>query len=577
MKLHFSLAVIFIIVSCMSTNAVEISLPTLEAAPGDALVVEMVIDEAEGIAGGDLSINYDPAILELVGDPRATNLMTGLLVQWNTGIPGEISAAMAGSAGLDPGSGTMFEFDFQVKADAAGTSELAFSDVFLFDENIDDIDVTTVDGSVTVTSAAPEPKNLTISDATVNAGDQFTVTVDIDEAEGVTGADLVILYGENMLSVVEVTATGLLPGTPVINDSEPGRISISMASVTGADAGSGAIFNISFTAVQGMTDDTEITFESADLYDEDEDVNNIPVNTSGAMIKINGPAVSATGTLTKFELTTFMYGTHGLIVDGALAYALESSTLELDQFIDQKVIVNGIQQHGGLDGGPPLVNVASVEVVTPAGPEVVKEHTPGDAMLALQASYDQANVHGHTYIDIWTGEIVVESGMFLEFQVAMFSGNPTFKGTVDLHTSDGSSLRDSGAVDQNDLSAHPATDLSQYARDMWYHRKISLEPLVGKTIDGVMIATDSNEHMNGVFRVYVDNIQITDGEYVLNYIWGDEATQNSIPINGQTTATETNFAGTQGMSDYAVTIVGETPVTPAEKLFSTWGSIKKSD
>jgi hypothetical protein len=153
----------------------------------------------------------------------------------------------------------------------------------------------------------------------------------------------------------------------------------------------------------------------------------------------------------------------------------------------------------------------------------------------------------------------------------MYSGNPTFRGTVDLHTTDGTTLRDSGATDQNGLSAHPSTDLSEYAKDGWYHRKISLAPLAGKTIDGVMIATDSNEHSAGIFRVYIDNIQITNGDGILEAIWMGEPT---IPATGTSSATGTTLAGTTGMSDYAVTIVSDTLVMPKGKIAVTWGNIK---
>ncbi|MFC1712812.1 PKD domain-containing protein [Candidatus Poribacteria bacterium] len=222
------------------------------------------------------------------------------------------------------------------------------------------------------------------------------------------------------------------------------------------------------------------------------------------------------------------------------------------------------------DDGDTGTDTLTVNVQEPL-PPVIREHSPDSTILALQATYDEANVHGHTYIDIWKGDIPVEAGMFLEFQVAMFSGNTTFNGSVDLHTSDGGNLRDSGTVDQNGVNAHPAADLSGHARDQWYHRKISLDALAGKTIDGIMIATDSNEHLAGIFRVYVDNIQITDGEHILTAIYIDEET---IPSTGTNIATETTFAGTEGMSNSLVTIVGETPVNPAGKLVSSWGSIK---
>ena len=216
-------------------------------------------------------------------------------------------------------------------------------------------------------------------------------------------------------------------------------------------------------------------------------------------------------------------------------------------------------------------DVVDGEITSPPHAPVI--NTPDGMMLALQTTYDGANVPGHTYIDIWKGSILVEAGMFLQFQVTMFPGNPTFQGSVDLHTSDGGNLRDSGAADQNDVSAHPSADLSEYARGKWYNRKISLDALAGKTIDGVMIATDSSEHAAGIFRVYVDNIQITNNERILEAIYINEET---IPSTGTDTATETTFAGTDGMSDYSVTIVGATPVTPAGKVISSWGGIKSA-
>jgi len=223
------------------------------------------------------------------------------------------------------------------------------------------------------------------------------------------------------------------------------------------------------------------------------------------------------------------------------------------------------------DDGDTGVDTLTVTVLE-ALPPVIREYSPGSPMLAMQATYNEADVHGHTYIDIWKGNVPIKAGQFLEFQVAMFSGNPVFSGSVDLHTSDGSNLRDSGARDQNDISAHPSADLSEYARDGWYHRKIPLDALAGKTLDGVMIATDSDEHGAGIFRVYVGNIQITDGEHILTAIYVDEG---AIPITGTDIATGTTFAGTEGMSDYSVSIVAATPVTPRGKLIGSWGSIKR--
>jgi hypothetical protein len=273
------------------------------------------------------------------------------------------------------------------------------------------------------------------------------------------------------------------------------------------------------------------------------------------------------------KVTLAMAGTSGL-AGGSGAILEVDFEVKADASGESPLVLSDVALFDEMGNGIPVETTSgkiTVRKAEPAGPPVVREHSPGSPMLVLQATYNEANVHGYTYVDIWSGSVPIETGQFLEFQVAMFSGNPAFNGTVDLHTTDGSTLRDAGARDQNNVSAHPSADLSEYARDQWYHRKISLDALAGKVLDGVMIATDSNEHRAGIFRVYVDNIQITDGEVILTTIHMDE---NIIPITGASTATGTDFAGTEGMSDYSVTTVGATSVAPRRKSITSWGGIK---
>ena len=343
---------------CINAYGVQLSLPNLAAFPESEITVEISVDNAAGIAGGQMVLEYDPAVL-MPEKVLLTDLTLGFLLGQNIKEAGKINLALANLPAMAGGSGAILEIVFQVKASASGQSSLKLSDVTLFDEAPNDMDVSVLNGSVTVK--------------------------------------------------------------------------------------------------------------------------------------------------------------------------------------DRKL--------------------------------AIRDRTDGDPMLALEARYDQANVRGYAFVDIWTGSIPIpnDAEYFLEFQILMFSGNPVYNGTVDLHTSDDSSLEASGAEDQNGLSADPSTDLSQYARDSWYHRKISLAALAGKTIDGVMIGTGSSEHAAGVFRAYVDKIQITDGTYVIESIWTG---QDTIPVTGTAVSTGTTLGGAQGMSDYSVTIVGVTPVPLAEKLIRTWGSIR---
>ncbi|MFC1717905.1 cohesin domain-containing protein, partial [Candidatus Poribacteria bacterium] len=411
---------------------------------------------------------------------------------------------------------------------------------------------------------------VSVPEVTTESGSTITVEISVDDATGLASADVKLGYDPAILAVIEARKTALTIAFLMASNLDvPGEVSFAMAGFPGIPEGSGAILEVDFEVIAAGPSSSPLTLSDVAMFNELGEA--IDITIVNGSVKVKGEEVTASGKLTVLEIIPDPIGTHGLFDNGTLLYALESSTLALDEFVDKDVTVQGILTQLGVDGGPDLLDVFSVDVEEPPGPPVVREHESGSLILALESAFDEANVHGHTYIDIWAGEMVIEAGMFLEFQVAMFSGNPTFSGSVDLHTSDGGNLRDSGTADQNSVNSHPGSDLSAFARDQWYHRKISLDALVGKTVDGAMIAVDSNEHLAGVFRVYADNIQITDGEYVLMSIYADEDT---VPITGNNTATGTTFAGVQGMSGFSASVVGVTPVEPTGKLISSWGSIK---
>jgi len=489
----FFMPMLIIAFFCAQAFAVELSVPEVEIDPGATIVVSINIDNSVGIAGGNITLEYDSSIV-IVKSAKATDLVKNLSSVINTNIEGVVKIAMAGINGLDEGSGALFEIEFESIADS-GSSPLTLSQIALFDENVNDIVVTTKDGSITINEKeAHLPIAYSIGEFAGNVGDDVVASINVDDLAGVAGGDIVLKYDKSILSVADVKATNLLNGlSVVVNKETPGTINISMASAQGIVEGSGAIVNITLKCL--AVGESKLTFETATAFDE-----------SGA-----------------------------------------------------DIIANAV-------GGK--LTVAAKQCDTP----VIREHEAGSNILALQTTLNEANVHGHAYVDIWEGEFTVEAGQYLEYQIAMFSGNPTFKGAVDVVTEDGTTLRDSGTNDQNGINAHPSADLSEYARDNWYHRMISLDALAGKKIVGAMLATDSNEHLAGLFRAYVDNIQITEGDCALLAIYTDGEV---VPMTGEATANGTSFAGAAGTSDFSVSIVGVTPVTPAGKLTTTWGSLKK--
>lgn len=212
--------------------------------------------------------------------------------------------------------------------------------------------------------------------------------------------------------------------------------------------------------------------------------------------------------------------------------------------------------------------------VVVTGEEVIREHEEGSPMLTLEARFPVESRPGRAYIVVWKGSLEVKEGMFLEYQIYMPSGNPHFKAGVELHASDGtifSELTDPKPADQNGLPASPSTDLEEAARDRWYHRTISLDPLAGKVVDAIMIATSSDQHRAGLFRAFVDNIQITDGKFRLLDVYIDD---ENVPATGGPESTLADLIPFEGVEGAKVTVTREVAVDPRGKLPAVWGVMK---
>ncbi len=70
--------------------------------------------------------------------------------------------------------------------------------------------------------------------------------------------------------------------------------------------------------------------------------------------------ITVTGTIEKLGMSTFQYGTH-LLKTNNKTYALKSSQIKLDVYIDKTVTIKGIKVAGyPIDGGPELIEVTLI-------------------------------------------------------------------------------------------------------------------------------------------------------------------------------------------------------------------------
>ncbi len=452
---------------------------------------------------------------------------------------------------------------------------------------------------VLVSGVSADAITLSISDVEGEAGSTVQALINIDsDVEAVGSMDITLDYDKDLLTAKELTSSDALAGgfSVLPNLTKEGKViigGISKDPFVGSTVTAGLLFTIAFevNATAAAGSESPLTLVEASLANVDGDEISLEVTDGEFTVSGQPPELAEIGNQQVDEGQTLEFTVSAVDPDGdALTFSAtdlpQGSTFEngvfswvpnSEQAGPYSVTFAVDDGKGGTDSETITITVEDVEELLPA----IREHTKDSQMLALEVDFSNEGV-AKCYVDVWQGEVTIEAGQYLEYQIAMFTPLPAYCAGIDLHTKDGTFLSATDAKDQFGLSASPQTDLSvsikdgdtdikHAARDRWYHRQISLEALVGKTLDRVIFATVCEEHEVGLFRSYVDNIQITNGT-------GEDAGRVlDIYIDGDgQKATESEFATNENVNNSTVTF-GEVTigVHPAGKLPITWGKIKK--
>jgi endoglucanase len=155
----------------------------------------------------------------------------------------------------------------------------------------------------------------------------------------------------------------------------------------------------------------------------------------------------------------------------------------------------------------------------------------------MYSGSDNSSSGSYSYNRVFSVNIPVSSSTQLSYFIypqSVHASNSKFV-AVDLWCSDGSNLRDSGAVDQNGTRVHPAWQGPRLANDAWNEVRSDIGRwLNGKTITTIAVAYDQ-PGSTGVFRGYVDFLRI--GPATLGYgtaragvnLAGGEFSHNALP------------------------------------------------
>lgn len=69
-----------------------------------------------------------------------------------------------------------------------------------------------------------------------------------------------------------------------------------------------------------------------------------------------------TGLIQKQTASFYQYGTHVLVVNSSIQYALTSDVVNLDQYVNQNITITGNKISGyPVDGGPEYIDVQGVK------------------------------------------------------------------------------------------------------------------------------------------------------------------------------------------------------------------------
>lgn len=131
----------------------------------------------------------------------------------------------------------------------------------------------------------------------------------------------------------------------------------------------------------------------------------------------------------------------------------------------------------------------------------------GNAAIQFSGSVPQSTTgNSFAYVNFAPQVVTIATGDQLVFDC--YLEGPVAESSIDAASTDATSdLRDNSAlVDQNGLPIHPATDLSAYAWNKWYHRIFDLSPIAGSTVGPWVLAFEGDAP--GTYTSYFQNVLV---------------------------------------------------------------------
>jgi lysophospholipase L1-like esterase len=138
------------------------------------------------------------------------------------------------------------------------------------------------------------------------------------------------------------------------------------------------------------------------------------------------------------------------------------------------------------------------------------ETAHGGAAALMYSGNDTSAAGSYAYNRVFDVHLPITRNTVLTYWIHPLQHNGTFV-AVDVALTDGGNLRDSGAVDQFGVRAHPQAqgEGGHLAANRWNLVRVDLGALAGRTVDRLHLGYDQPAG-TGLFRGYVDDIRVVN-------------------------------------------------------------------
>ena len=263
-------------ITSFAANSAQVVAENYTASQGGYAYIYLRANDFVDVAVIDIELYYDSSVMSVHYVSNGT-LFNGASVSTNTSVDGTVKISAMSVKGFNSTtsnySNRMMTVCFKIKADCPiGNYPIAVTVGHAYDNNFTPVDISGVNGVVTVTKAAAQnfPIYGTISNSQVQTGDTLSINVYHSSSYKFASADFHIEYDRELLKFnsIELDSKLLAEGAVhSINSANPGIVVISFASTNAVSASN--LFKVHFDVIADIDAKTNISFIASDVYTDD--------------------------------------------------------------------------------------------------------------------------------------------------------------------------------------------------------------------------------------------------------------------------------------------------------------------